>query len=149
MIITLLVTPHGKKAMEYVLHFCFKERNRRLARRLSDDLYSKVSQYKRKELVLKTTLFESFSSHDSDESRAKENEKKSTISDDNPTCSICIGEVEYGDKIGVLTCKHIFHADCLKCWIKRSNVCPLCMSPEIATTRVRNGSMICNNANEV
>lgn len=52
--------------------------------------------------------------------------------DDEVTCSICMMEIEDGDRIGALECDHKFHVDCLKEWIKRRNVCPLCQSPDIA-----------------
>jgi len=54
------------------------------------------------------------------------------------TCTICIMEVEDGDKVGALSCNHIFHVECLKEWIKRKNVCPLCQEPEIASPRPGN-----------
>ncbi len=51
------------------------------------------------------------------------------------TCTICMVEIINGDRIGVLSCEHLFHADCLKEWIKRRNVCPLCQAPDIAEER--------------
>ena len=54
------------------------------------------------------------------------------------TCTICIMEVEDGDKVGALNCHHIFHVQCLKEWIKRKNVCPLCQVPDIASPRPGN-----------
>lgn len=50
-------------------------------------------------------------------------------------CTICLAEVEDGEKIGVLSCHHIFHADCLRNWIARRNACPLCQVTEIASPR--------------
>eukprot|EP00563_Minutocellus_polymorphus_P005920 CAMPEP_0181028236 /NCGR_PEP_ID=MMETSP1070-20121207/4567_1 /TAXON_ID=265543 /ORGANISM="Minutocellus polymorphus, Strain NH13" /LENGTH=632 /DNA_ID=CAMNT_0023105485 /DNA_START=114 /DNA_END=2012 /DNA_ORIENTATION=+ len=54
------------------------------------------------------------------------------------TCTICIMDVEDGDKVGALSCHHIFHVQCLKEWIKRKNVCPLCQEPDIASPRPGN-----------
>ena len=51
---------------------------------------------------------------------------------DEVTCTICIMDIEEGERVGVLECNHLFHSDCLKSWIKRKNVCPLCQSPDIA-----------------
>ena len=51
------------------------------------------------------------------------------------TCAICIVEIEDGDRIGVLPCEHQFHVECLKQWIKRRNVCPLCQVPDIARAK--------------
>jgi len=50
-------------------------------------------------------------------------------------CSICMGTLEEGDRIGALPCEHYFHVECLKEWLKRRNVCPLCMAPNIASSR--------------
>jgi len=47
-------------------------------------------------------------------------------------CSICMMEIVDGEKVGALSCNHLFHVDCLKEWIKRKNSCPLCQSPNIA-----------------
>ena len=42
-------------------------------------------------------------------------------------CAICLEESKRNDIIKEFyKCKHIFHKDCLKNWLKRSNVCPLC-----------------------
>ena len=54
--------------------------------------------------------------------------------DDDVDCTICLSEVCDGDEVGVLTCEHIFHIDCLKEWLLRRNACPLCQT-EICTPR--------------
>lgn len=46
--------------------------------------------------------------------------------DDTFECTICLTEVDDGEKVGMLSCPHIFHADCLKLWVARRNACPLC-----------------------
>ncbi len=48
---------------------------------------------------------------------------------DEPHCTICFSELEDGDKIGDLGCRHVFHADCLKMWVTKRNACPLCNIP--------------------
>ena len=50
-------------------------------------------------------------------------------------CSICLGALQEGMRIGSLTCHHEFHVDCLKTWLKRKNHCPLC-NGQIAELRV-------------
>jgi Ring finger domain len=50
-------------------------------------------------------------------------------------CPICHTEIEEGDRVGDLPCNHIMHIECLKTWIVRRNVCPLCMAEDIATPR--------------
>ena len=42
-------------------------------------------------------------------------------------CAICLEEFKRNDIIKEFyKCRHIFHKDCLKSWLKRSNACPLC-----------------------
>lgn len=52
--------------------------------------------------------------------------------DDDLACTICFSPLEDGDRVGALPCSHSFHVDCLKEWLKRRNVCPLCQEPNIA-----------------
>ncbi|CAB9499684.1 protein ligase RNF165 [Seminavis robusta] len=70
------------------------------------------------ELVLKTTIYDQASS-----------------SDDEACCTICIAPLETGDRVGKLSCTHTFHVDCLREWLPRRNVCPLCQSSDAATPR--------------
>lgn len=42
------------------------------------------------------------------------------------TCTICLGGLQEGTRIGSLPCNHEFHVDCLKKWLKQNNHCPLC-----------------------
>lgn len=51
--------------------------------------------------------------------------------DDDPTtsCTICFVPLEAGDRVGDLSCSHVFHVDCLKMWCHRKNSCPLCAIP--------------------
>jgi hypothetical protein len=51
------------------------------------------------------------------------------------TCIICFQALADGDRVGALTCDHTFHVDCLKSWLKRRNVCPLCQCPDVAAPR--------------
>jgi hypothetical protein len=50
-------------------------------------------------------------------------------------CIICFQALADGDRVGALTCDHTFHVDCLKSWLKRRNVCPLCQCPDVAAPR--------------
>ena len=52
------------------------------------------------------------------------------------TCTICFADIHDGDRIGHLPCNHIFHVECLKSWLKRRNVCPLCLKPDIAQSNI-------------
>jgi len=49
------------------------------------------------------------------------------------SCAICFGPIERGDVVGDIPCQHILHKECLKVWLKRRNVCPLCLRADIAT----------------
>ena len=43
------------------------------------------------------------------------------------SCAICLEDFKGIDIIKAFyKCEHIFHKNCLKNWLKRSNVCPLC-----------------------
>jgi hypothetical protein len=50
-------------------------------------------------------------------------------------CAICMATVENGDRIGNLQCRHLFHVDCLKQWLRKKNECPMCSAKDIATRR--------------
>jgi hypothetical protein len=53
--------------------------------------------------------------------------------DDNPaSCTICFGPLEKGQLVGDLPCSHVFHKECLKGWLSRRNVCPLCLHEQVA-----------------
>ena len=41
-------------------------------------------------------------------------------------CIICLNNYKIHDKISYLPCLHLFHSGCIKEWLKRSNICPLC-----------------------
>ena len=42
-------------------------------------------------------------------------------------CSICLGSYENTDKLIILNCKHCFHSDCIKEWLKEYDYkCPVC-----------------------
>ena len=53
-------------------------------------------------------------------------QKEKNKNDDNYQCMICLYEFKIGDKVCTLPCLHIFHFDCLKNWIIRNRLCPIC-----------------------
>ncbi|KAI3984496.1 hypothetical protein MKX01_033989 [Papaver californicum] len=45
-------------------------------------------------------------------------------------CSVCLSEVEEGEKARVLPkCNHGFHVDCIDMWFQSNSTCPLCRDP--------------------
>ena len=41
-------------------------------------------------------------------------------------CSICLGDFMVDELICFITCFHVFHSKCIKDWLKRSKLCPMC-----------------------
>jgi hypothetical protein len=64
------------------------------------------------------------------------------IDDEPPTCTICFGALQEGDRVGALPCKHVFHVDCLKSWLGRRNVCPLCQTRNVAEPHYSRGTIM-------
>ena len=142
--VSLIITANGKKALKgIVCRICLRRRNRALAEQISMDVEKYKKFFRKKELVLKTRRFESLafiSSNTNLQSKSSDKSENKLDANDNvddPTCSICLCKVHHGDRIGALTCDHTFHVDCLKVWLKRKNVCPLCICPDAAETRIR------------
>ena len=87
-------------------------------------------------LALKTRIFQP-----ENPTQKESSEHDSQVQDDpddnclEESCIICFQPIEAGDRIGDLSCNHVFHADCLKTWLKRRNSCPLCNATEVATPR--------------
>ena len=43
-----------------------------------------------------------------------------------PLCGICLENIEYGQFIYLLSCKHLFHKYCSLKWFKIKSECPFC-----------------------
>ncbi|VVC36318.1 Zinc finger, RING-type,Zinc finger, RING-CH-type,Zinc finger, RING/FYVE/PHD-type [Cinara cedri] len=41
-------------------------------------------------------------------------------------CPICLSPYQLEQKALTMPCDHVFHEECLKTWLKKSNFCPLC-----------------------
>jgi len=61
---------------------------------------------------------------------------------DEPHCTICFSELEDGDKVGDLGCRHVFHTDCLKMWVAKRNSCPLCNIPVARRKRISSEELV-------
>ena len=46
--------------------------------------------------------------------------------EEEPHCSICLGEYEEGEELCRLPCAHIYHAECINSWCSNHTRCPLC-----------------------
>ncbi len=56
----------------------------------------------------------------------KANKASDSKVDDEPHCSICLGEYEEGENLVCLPCKHVYHEDCVSSWCSSHIRCPLC-----------------------
>ncbi|KAF1880436.1 hypothetical protein Lal_00011494 [Lupinus albus] len=50
----------------------------------------------------------------------------------NDSCVICRVDYEDGESLTVLSCKHLYHPECINNWLKINKVCPVC-STEVST----------------
>lgn len=57
-----------------------------------------------------------------------------TVEDAEPCC-ICQEEYKNGDDLGGLKCGHDFHTSCIKQWLLQKNLCPVCKSAALATSK--------------
>ncbi|XP_010538110.1 PREDICTED: probable E3 ubiquitin-protein ligase RHG1A [Tarenaya hassleriana] len=65
----------------------------------------------------------------------KQRKYKSTnkSSQETEPCCICQEEYNEGDDMGTLECGHDFHSQCVKEWLKRKNLCPICKTTGLNT----------------
>lgn len=85
-------------------------------------------------LALKTRILEN-DQHSAEKAESNANKEENDDDEVFDDCIICFQPLESGDRVGDLPCKHLFHADCLKTWLKRRNACPLCNANQIASPR--------------
>ena len=45
---------------------------------------------------------------------------------ENKQCLICLDDYQLNENVCYLPCFHLFHSDCIKSWVRKSNKCPLC-----------------------
>ncbi|CAD8055517.1 unnamed protein product [Paramecium sonneborni] len=51
------------------------------------------------------------------------------INTDNQYCSICLERFDLLNNVKITYCKHLYHTKCLKLWIEKIKICPLCRAP--------------------
>ena len=88
-----------------------------------DDLDSFVDRGLDKEMLDNMPIF-----------KIKDAEK---LNDDKKMCWICFGNFVNGDDSIALPCIHIFHANCIKVWLKDHKICPNCKKT------IRKNNLIC------
>ncbi|PIN19463.1 hypothetical protein CDL12_07866 [Handroanthus impetiginosus] len=45
-------------------------------------------------------------------------------------CCVCLGELEVKEEVvQVASCKHVFHTECIRHWLRNNLTCPLCRAP--------------------
>lgn len=42
------------------------------------------------------------------------------------SCAICYYELKGGEKVNRFPCSHLFHTECIKEWLAKEKVCPMC-----------------------
>lgn len=58
-------------------------------------------------------------------SSASGNNTKDSLEEE-PHCSICLGEYEDDEKLIKLPCGHVYHEECISSWCTNHTRCPLC-----------------------
>ena len=48
------------------------------------------------------------------------------LTEEKRKCCICLENFKINDETMILPCIHIFHSNCIKKWMKRQNICPIC-----------------------
>jgi hypothetical protein len=141
LVLFLLFTEQGRNARWFCSNrFCDPRMNDRIVERIIQPLSVQAAFWANRmrlaqqrhmanermphELALKTKVFHVH--HDT--SNTEEGEF---------TCTICFHALQEGDRVGALPCNHEFHVECLKGWLARRNVCPLCQAPDVAVPRYR------------
>eukprot|EP00542_Grammatophora_oceanica_P019224 CAMPEP_0194030342 /NCGR_PEP_ID=MMETSP0009_2-20130614/3870_1 /TAXON_ID=210454 /ORGANISM="Grammatophora oceanica, Strain CCMP 410" /LENGTH=389 /DNA_ID=CAMNT_0038670277 /DNA_START=107 /DNA_END=1276 /DNA_ORIENTATION=+ len=58
--------------------------------------------------------------------RSDSDDSVGDIEDEGPSCTICLGEYEEGEKLVKLPCGHVYHEECVDSWTTNHVRCPLC-----------------------
>lgn len=59
--------------------------------------------------------------------------------DEEPACTICLGEYENGEELVQLACNHTYHDECITAWTQEHTKCPLC-NLDLETVATENSS---------
>ena len=71
------------------------------------------------------------------------------LEDGERTCPVCLNDMDVGDEVRNLPCKHIFHKDCVDEWLRVNASCPTCRSSIIGNddAAVNNDVEVGDNTN--
>jgi hypothetical protein len=98
---------------------------------------SEEARAKWKKITYKSSRDKNESNNGSYGSVAQGDATKPGSGDEEPHCSICLGEYEEGEELSTLPCGHIYHDECIGSWCSNHTRCPLCntdLEAEVAET---------------
>lgn len=52
------------------------------------------------------------------------------------SCSICLDDYSKGNRVGVLSCGHNYHKDCIYQWLGMNKSCPLCRETNVIVAQI-------------
>lgn len=61
------------------------------------------------------------------------------------SCSICLSDFAEEQVLLCLPCRHAFHRECLRSWLQRRNLCPLCKAPAVQSHSSQPGTVVLTN----
>jgi hypothetical protein len=58
--------------------------------------------------------------------KCAESPQPTFLADGEDTCVVCLDDLDVGNHVRRLPCNHVFHAECIRTWLRRKNACPCC-----------------------
>lgn len=52
------------------------------------------------------------------------------------SCAICLDDYTIGQRIGIVSCSHHFHSDCIYTWFKQQKTCPMCRAQNVIVAQI-------------
>lgn len=52
------------------------------------------------------------------------------------SCAICLGDYEKGERIGILSCSHHYHSNCIYTWFNQQKTCPTCRAQNVIVAQI-------------
>ena len=59
-----------------------------------------------------------------------------TINFKGESCAICLDTYTTGQRIGIVSCSHHYHSDCIYTWFKQQKTCPLCRAQNVFVAQI-------------